>query len=161
MDQQSVDARDEQQRKLAANRERVRRHRAKHQNPIPISAPRTLPLTSAEKVRRYRERKRQEISSTFAPTITASMVQEPRQFPSCHRTREYRKRLQSRQGNHKLAPMSDRERSRRYYAKKQQQRLKVALSIAASNIHDHYVRPQIAVSSITMKMILLQVHKAD
>jgi len=88
MDQQLVDARDEQQGKLAANRERVRRHRAKHQNPIPISASRTLPLTSGEKVRRYCKRKRQEISSTFAPTITASMVQEPRQFPSCHRTRE-------------------------------------------------------------------------
>jgi len=89
------------------------------------------------------------------------MVQELRQFPSCHRTREYRKRLQSRPGNHKLAQMSDRERSRRYNAKKQQQRLKVALSIAASNIHDHYVRPQIAVSSITMKTILLQVYEAD
>lgn len=93
MDQQSVDERDGQQRKLAANRERVQRHRAKQQNPIPISAPRTLQLTSAEKVCCYRERKRQEISSTFAPTITVSMVQEPRQFPSCHRTREYRKRL--------------------------------------------------------------------
>lgn len=45
------------ERRLAANRQRVQRHRAKGNNP-PLEA-RAPPLTGAERARRYKARKRQ------------------------------------------------------------------------------------------------------
>lgn len=137
MDSQTEEEKLKQERLRAANRERVRRHRAQHPRPTPI--PKPPPLSNAEKVHRYRERKRlaRILDSSTSSQAPASILLGPKQDPSRERTRKYRQRRQAQQGYHKGLALSDCERSRRYYAKKQQHRLKNALSSRSSELQEN------------------------
>ena len=139
MDSQAEEEKLKQERLRAANRERVRRHRAQHQGQTPIA--KQAPLSSAERVRRYRERKRLagivDSGSDSLASASAAQVPKHRRFPSCRRTQNYRQRRQAQQGYFKGLALSDCERSRRYYAKKQQYRLKAALGSRSSELQDN------------------------
>jgi len=76
---------------LAANRERVRRHRAKVNHPRHEARP--APCTGAERTRRYKERKRQANIQSMPPSQEQDsnhQPKEPKQYPSWERTRQYR-----------------------------------------------------------------------
>jgi len=121
---------DKRARALAANRERVRRYRAKN-NP-PSADPKKAPLSTAERVWLCRERKQLAQHSRLAavePAIIA--LPQRRQFPSQERTHQYRQRLRERNENARPTRVSNTEQSRKYYAKKQQLRLKTALEFRA------------------------------
>ena len=115
---------------LAANRERVRHYRAKN-NP-PGTGPKKAPLSSAECVRLCRERKQLAQHSHLAavePAIIAPPLR--RQFPSQERTHLYRQRRRERNESVRRERISNSEKSRRYYVKKKQLRLKTALELRA------------------------------
>src|SRR5438270_612403 len=90
---------DKIKQRLAANRERVRRHRAKVNPPRPEARP--APCTGAERTRRYKERKRQANIQSIPPSQeqdSNDQPKEPKEYPSCKRTRQYRLRQQARAG---------------------------------------------------------------
>ena len=120
------------QQKLAANRERVRRYRLKH-NPPPLELePRKAPMSNPERTQNFCVRKRLQTNSIHTPTIEPPPRREPKEFPSKECTRAYRPKLQNQHGQPKRIPFSNRERAQRFYAKKQQIRLKTAMQMRAA-----------------------------
>jgi len=126
---------DKRARALAANRERVRRYRTKN-NP-PSANPKKAPLSSADRVRLCRERKQLAQHSRLV-RVEQAMIAPPdtRQVPSQESTQQHRQRRRERNENVRPKRVSNCEKSRRYYAKKQQLRLKTALELRASESVD-------------------------
>ena len=120
---------DKNEQRLAANRERVRRYRAKATPPR--TEPKPAPLTGAERAQRCRERKRQAgIATIHTPPQQVPRPSQPKNYPSRDRTRQYRLRLEARAAlpaREKHIPIKNKEHCRRYYAKKKQLRLKAFL----------------------------------
>ena len=120
---------DKNEQRLAANRERVRRYRAKVTPPR--TEPKPAPLTGAERAQRCRERKRQASNATIhASPQQDPQSSQPKNYPSRDRTRQYRLRLEARAvvpARKIRIPFTKNELYRRYYAKKKQLRLKAFL----------------------------------
>jgi len=128
---------DKRARALAANRERVRHYCTKN-NPPSIN-PKKAPLSSAECIRLCRERQQLAQHSRLValePAIIAPLHR--RQFPSQERTQQYRQRRRERNANARPKRVSNCEKSRRYYAKKQQLLLKTAFQLRARESVDAY-----------------------
>lgn len=136
------------EKRLAANRERVRRYRAKVTPPR--TQPRPAPLTGAEQAQRCRERKRQaNIQNVPASQNHDAPPIQPKQYPSQQRTRQYRLRLEVRAQSRlpvKRIPFTNKEQCRRYYAKKQQLQLKAYLERNSTELEESEIAEPIAVS---------------
>jgi len=117
------------EQRLAANRERVRRYRMKHNPPRLVPEPSKTPMSNTKRAQNFRVRKRLQTKAIQAPIFEPPARREPKQFPSKERMRAYHQRHNNQPEQRKRTPFSNRERAKRFYAKKQQIRLKSAIQM--------------------------------
>ena len=86
-------------------------------------------MSNTERTRNFRARQCLQTNSGHSPIVEPPTRREPKQFPSKERNRAYRQRLRNQPMQPERVPFSNRERAQRFYAKKQQMRLKHAIQM--------------------------------
>ncbi|RPA93687.1 hypothetical protein L873DRAFT_1942300 [Choiromyces venosus 120613-1] len=112
----------QKEKKRAATRERVQRFREKRQ--IENSGSNKPPISGKERMRKYRIRKQQQAISIPIPLVEQQRQQVAKTYPSQERMRKYRLCMKQKSGYQKAGPLTARECSRRWYAKKQQTKIR-------------------------------------
>lgn len=144
------------ERQRIANRERVRRFRAKHILPN-VQPMQTPPMSGQERMRNYRQRKKQQ-AVLIGSILDATDQQLSSALNSSRkRTRLYRQRQRQRTGYQKAQRLSDRECSRRFYAKKKHLEVRQQASRIASRhstAQDVSPNQQIDPASLAQECIL-------
>jgi len=122
MEIQEIEAEQQRERRRAATRERVRKHRAA--NSLNLGTLRQEPQSGKERSRKSRLRKKQ-LRQAVPPNVEnqnspGGTVNVQSTTTSIQRTRRYRQRQRERSHYQKPAPLSQAERNCRCYAKRQQ-----------------------------------------